>query len=347
MSLTIQRNSQVDLISTISGGTAQEVDNRVLQNAITQIYQTILSGSFFQNLQKKAVWVWNTTVEALKSEWMVISIIAFAAYALFGFTVAVQASVVFACARFTIVTWQDQGVQKNVDLLTGQNMNLRLRNEELTNELEIAQRRMNQSRQECELHQEQIAAVQRDRDQIILQRAPLINENTRLQEQNMSLHRELEEIQQRQQRLTNLNAELTVLRDQAVLERDNQEGEYQRAIQDAQGLRERSANVETFENFNRILKELCNLYEGRRDRLASPDLNEDLFKTYRDTRLDWNQKLEEHIQTLDPNCKERIYLERILAASKQEADHFIGLASVMNLQIAYEMQKLNAQIREV
>ncbi|MBX7066750.1 MAG: hypothetical protein K1X28_05925 [Parachlamydiales bacterium] len=320
-----------------SSSEPEAVDNGVLQAAIRQIYETVLNANFFQNLQRKAEWVWNTTVESLKSEWLVISLIAFAAYAAFGFAVAVQATVVFACARFAIVTWKDQGAQKDVERLTGENVSLRLRNQELSDEIEIGQHRADHAVRERDLHRQESERVRQLRDELILQRAPLLDENARLQEESATLHQEKDQWEQLRAQLEQQLVQLREERDTAVHAKEEQEGDLQRALRDAQQAREQMGGVHTFDDFNRTLAEMREYYEGRRQGMA-PDPDAQLVAKYRETRLEWNQKLSDYIQTLDRNSIARIQLERILAVSQGEVEHVAGISALLNLHIAYQAQ---------
>lgn len=315
-----------------------ETDNGILYAAINRIYETVLNENFFQSLQSKAVWVWNTTVEALKSEWMVISLIAFAALYAFGFAVAVQASVIFTCARIAIVTWQDQGAQKNVDRLSGENLILRLRNEELAGEMEIERLRAQRAEQERDLNIQELGRVRQDRDNIILQRAPLLAEREQLQAANQRfLEAEVLWNQAREEMAARV-AQMTEERDRAIQAREDQVGALERAEQNAERFGEQLGRVQTFETFNALLAELLAMYQGRQQG-AMPDLDQQLIAQYRATRAEWNQKLSQHIQTMDQNDKARIQLERILASSQGEMEHLQGLFATFQLHLALQVQR--------
>lgn len=315
-----------------------ETDNGILYAAISRIYQTVLNENFFQSLQSKAVWVWNTTMEAIKSEWMVISLIAFTAFYAFGFAVALQASVIFTFARIAIVTWQDQGAQKNVDRLSGENLILRLRNQEILEQVEIEQLRAQRAEQERDLNIQELGRVRQDRDDIILQRAPLLAERDRLQVANQRFLEAEALWTQARDEMTARVAQMTQERDEAVHAREDQAGALERAQQNADRFGEQLGRVQTFETFNDLLAQLLAMYQGRQQG-ALPDLDQRLIAQYRATRAEWNQKLEQHIQTMDLNDKARIQLERILASSQGEMEHLQGLFATFQLHLALQVQR--------
>ncbi len=335
----------------------QPSDGNIFYDIVAKIYEGATS-NFVQEIQKKVVWAWETTFETLKSEWVMISLIFFGIFAAFGFTWAIQATIVYALARFVTITWQDRGMQESLERITGENLVLKIRNEELQQQVEMDRVRLGQAVEQQNLNQEELERVRGVRDQIIVQRAPLLAQRDQLLEDNQGLREENERLRGQAEANQQEFLRLARERQEAVQVREDQNGAYLRAIAEAEELRRRLEEIPVFQEFNRLLGQGQVLYQQNVEELREQEIQggnfglEKVIPRYKAARENRNRKLDELIQAMPQNDLARIQLERILEISKDEVDHLERICQMFHLQLEHAIHfrqnhAINGQLVEV
>jgi len=329
---------------------ASQTNDRRIQGLVAYIAEGTFR-NMIEAFTRKIVWVWNTSVDSLNAEAIIVTGIFSCIVATFGLIPAIQSGAVYIFVKYVTKVWKDLGLQENIDRLDRELRNSRARNDEL-----LEQRRINLSdmertrwerdglRERLERSNQDLIQARLEWDNIVLQRAPLIIERDGLLEQNQRLQDTNAEMSRQRAEEQNHNLRLVEEHELAVREKKeaeearlNQLGEYKRAIQEAEVYRVRLGHSQDYKEFNEILQEFHELYLQKCDKQDEENPGATysglrklvpLYKTHRDKL---HEMLDVIIQKMDKNDEARVLLGGILDISKSEMEHLERIIKIFHL----------------
>ena len=331
-------------------GVVNQPNNDRIQRVVESIYEGAIR-NVMEDFGRKIVWAWNTTIDSLKADAVIVTLIFFSIFVGFGITTAIQSAIVYVIAKFVTVAWQDRGLQACIDLLRREILTLNVRNQGLIDQHEIDRGSLDkitwergQLRDELDRANQDVVQARQERDAITLQRAPLIIERDRIRMDYERLLNENQETELQRREEKNQHLQLVQERDQAVREKEeaveaqmNQKEDYQNAIRQASILEARLEQSHSGEELNRILDRFHLLYieniekhGGQGSGSTHLELKRliPLYKTHRERH---HQMLDELILKVDRNNEIRVHLEGILEISKEEIGHLERISETFHL----------------